>query len=129
MKHLKRSATPWVLATALFIPLYSLPATAAQTLTLQGKIVSVGESYGNLDTDIELSIITLGQRLSVSCKEHSVEAVFVTGYGDVASGEWLALENEDGMLQFAISFGDASETLNCGVGDAITVTVEAPVSF
>lgn len=125
------------LLLAVLLSFFTLPAGAAAAAdakvshSLDGHVVSVGESFGNLYTDINLTglEVNLGQPFTLTCNSHSVEAVLASDYSDVAKGEWLALEEEDGSLQFAISFGDAGKELGCGVGDAIALKIEAPASF
>lgn len=97
---------------------------AVEPTTLQGKVIAVGSEYGNLDTDIAIKLITLdfGESFSISCRTRSEKAVFAADYADVHSGEWLGLENGEGKLQLAISYGDAADVLNCSVDDAITIT-------
>jgi|GEM_PF-6539611 len=112
-------------ATALLLFLNVSVAGLGQTV-FEGRVISVGTSFGNLDTDIAVDEmnIELGDAFTASCAGKTVKAEFVSDYADVASGAWLGLENASGMLQLAISFGDASGTLGCTQGDVVTVSVD-----
>jgi S-adenosylmethionine hydrolase len=131
MKHYPSTTAAWLFAFMLALLVGSAHGADTKARTLQGKVVSVGEQFGNLNTDIQLTAweITMGQPLIVSCKGNHANAVFAGSYSDVAMGDWLVLANEDGTLQVAIHSGDADEQLGCAAGDSITVVIEAPFSF
>jgi S-adenosylmethionine hydrolase len=116
-----RLGMPLLTAAILLVPGW---AFSEQARTLTGKVVAVGTSFGNLDTDIPIGqlSIELGESFSARCTSKTVTAISSADYADVHSGEWLGIENEAGNLQLAISFGDASEGLGCTTGDNVTIT-------
>ncbi len=89
-------------------------------------MVRISEEFANINTDLsgaELNKhgITGGQRFSVKYKDRTIQALLGKDYGDVARGEWVALIEEDGNLQLAISFGNAATDIGCTVGDTLYV--------
>ena len=66
--------------------------------------------------------VAIGTRMVIEHKGARVDATFVETYGDVATGEWLGLL-EDDHLKIAISFGHACEIMDCAIGDRLTITV------
>ena len=91
---------------------------------LAARVVRVSEEYANINTDVsgaELNRWGIAHKESfiVKYKDHQVRALLGTGYSDVARGEWIALIEEDGMLQLAISFGNAATVIGCAVGDTL----------
>ena len=112
---------------ALLAALILVPATpsmaAEQKASAEGVVLSLGQHFGNLDTDIAIAElpIELGETFVINCNSRSVMAVLAADYADVHAGDWLGIENDQGQLQLAISFGDAAETLGCRVGDSVSV--------
>ena len=106
------------LCSAVF--LFTQAALAAE---FEGKVVSVGVDFGNLDTDIAVEPLKLriGQPFSFHCRDAKIDALYVEWYADVDAGEWLGLANDRGQLQLSVSYGDANSVSGCGMNDAVTV--------
>lgn len=88
------------------------------------KVVRISEEYANINTDVtapELKSWGIADKewFAVKFKEHAIRALLGSGYGDVAKGEWVALIEEDGKLQLAISYGNAATEIGCVVGDSL----------
>ncbi|MEJ2088987.1 MAG: SAM-dependent chlorinase/fluorinase [Gammaproteobacteria bacterium] len=100
-------------------------APASDARVIEGSIVGTGSGYGNLQTDIPASAMTLdqGEKFTFACKEGSFQATWVSWYSDVPEGEWLGLPGEEGRVQMAISFGDADVASGCGRGDPVRLTL------
>ena len=93
---------------------------------LPAKVVRISEEYANINTDlsgIELSKhgITDQKIFTVKYRDRTIRALLGTRYGDVARGGWVALIEEDGNLQLAISFGHAATEIGCAVGDTLYI--------
>jgi S-adenosylmethionine hydrolase len=91
---------------------------------LVAKVVRISEEYANINTDVSGAQlhrwgIARKESFIVKYKDHQVRALLGTGYGDVARGEWIALIEEDGLLQLAINFGNAATAIGCAVGDTL----------
>ena len=96
---------------------------------LEARVVRISEEYANINTDVgrtELGKLGIGDRsvFTVKYGDHTIRALLGKGYDDVAKGEWVALIEEDGKLQLAISFGNAATEIGCAVGD--TLYIERP---
>jgi S-adenosylmethionine hydrolase len=96
---------------------------------LAAKVVRISEEYANINTDVsavELRAwgVADNESFTVKYSNHTIRAVLGKGYSDVGRGEWIALIEEDGMLQLAISFGNAATEIGCAVGD--TLYIQAP---
>ena len=110
--------------TALLALMFAMHTVAAEpTTTVEGMVLSLGQHFGNLNTDIPITALPLelGESFTVSCNARTVQATLAADYADVHAGDWLGIENAQGHLQLAISFGDAAETLGCRVGDGVTI--------
>jgi S-adenosylmethionine hydrolase len=112
----------------LLLLLFAIPTVASEARVLEGNVVETGSAYGNLQTDIPASAITipLGGKLTFACKEASFPATWVSWYGDVADGEWLALAGEGDRVQVAVSFGDADAASGCSRGDRVRLILPPP---
>ena len=89
----------------------------------------ISEEYANINTDVgraELGKLGIADKsvFTVKYGDHTIRALLGKGYGDVARGEWVALIEEDGKLQLAVSFGNAATEIGCAVGD--TLYIEGP---
>jgi S-adenosylmethionine hydrolase len=96
---------------------------------LAAKVVRISEEYANINTDVsgaELRAwgVADNESFALKYKSHTIKALLGKGYSDVARGEWIALIEDDGMLQLAISFGNAATQIGCAVGD--TLFIQAP---
>ena len=91
---------------------------------LAAKVVRISEEYTNINMDVgraELSRLGIGDKdvFVVKFGDHTIRVLLGGGYGDVAKGEWVALIEEDGKLQLAISYGNAATEIGCAVGDTL----------
>ena len=93
---------------------------------LEARVVRISEEYANINTDVgraelgELGIVDKSV-FTVKYGDHTIRALLGKGYGDVARGGWVALIEEDGKLQLAISFGNAATEIGCAVGDTLYI--------
>ena len=93
---------------------------------LAAKVVRISEEYANINTDVgraELSRLGIADKemFAVKYGDHTIRALLGRGYSDVARGEWVALIEEDGKLQLAISYGNAATEIGCVVGDVLYI--------
>ena len=89
-------------------------------------VVSISEEYANINTDLsedQLAAygITHGSNLVAHYNEQTIQALLGRDYSDVPRGAWIALIEEDGTLQLAISFGNAATQLGCAAGDTLYI--------
>ncbi len=97
---------------------------------LAATVVRISEEYANINTDVSGKTLRnwgIGgdrEQFTVKYNDHTIRVLLGQGYSDVARGEWVALIEEDGMLQLAISFGNAATEIGCAVGD--TLYIQAP---
>ena len=91
--------------------------------TFTARVLRVGDSYGNLDTDLAAEALGLpyGAAFRLECGDRSFEATWTVWYSEVPPGDWLGLANEDGNVQLAINGDDADAVCGCGVGDVLTI--------
>ena len=99
----------------------------AEELVLTASVTGVDHEYANVRTSVSAMEwnqlgVAIGTRMVIEHKGARVDATFVETYGDVATGEWLGLL-EDDHLKIAISFGHACEIMDCTIGDPLTITV------
>ena len=99
----------------------------AEELVLTASVIGVDHEYANVRTSVSAMEwnqlgVAIGTRMVIEHKGVRVDATFVETYGDVATGEWLGLL-EDDHLKIAISFGHACEIMDCAIGDRLTITV------
>jgi S-adenosylmethionine hydrolase len=93
---------------------------------LMAKVVRISEEYANINTDlngVELGKygITDQKIFTVKYGERTIRALLGKDYSDVAKGDWVALIEEDGNLQLAISFGHAATDIGCSIGDTLYI--------
>mgnify|MGYP003971647305 FL=1 len=93
---------------------------------LMAKVVRISEEYANINTNlsgVELSKygITDQKTFTVKYGGRTIRAFLGKDYSDVPKGNWVALIEEDGNLQLAISFGHAATDIGCIVGDALYI--------
>lgn len=112
----------------LLIASAATAAPAPEARVIEGSIIGTGSGYGNLQTDIPASAMTLDQggKFTFACKDGSFQATWVSWYSDVPEGEWLGLPGEGDRVQIAISFGDADVASGCGRGDPVRLTLPTP---
>ena len=93
---------------------------------IPAAVVSISEEYANINTDLsedQLAAygITHGSNLVAHYNEQTIQALLGRDYSDVPRGAWIALIEEDGTLQLAISFGNAATQLGCAAGDTLYI--------
>ncbi len=89
-------------------------------------VVSISEEYANINTDRNESQLAAygikrGTNFTAHFNQQTIEAFLGKDYSDVPQGAWIALIEEDGTLQLAISFGNAATELGCAVGDTLYI--------
>ena len=93
---------------------------------IPATVVSISEEYANVNTDLnenQLAAygITHGSNLVAHYNEQTIQALLSRDYSDVPRGAWIALIEDDGKLQLAISFGNAATQLGCAAGDTLYI--------
>ena len=101
-------------------------AAAEPIAYLAAKVVRISEEYANINTDlsgVELSKHGIEDQkiFTVKYRDRTIRALLGKSYGDVARGDWVALIEEDGNLQLALSFGHAATEIGCAVGDTLYI--------
>ena len=99
----------------------------AEELVLTASVIGVDHEYANVRTSVSAMEwnqlgVAMGTRMVIEHKGARVDATFVETYGDVATGEWLGLL-EDDHLKIAISFGHACDIMGCAIGDRLSILV------
>ena len=89
-------------------------------------VVSISEEYANINTNISQAIlanngITNQSVFTAHFRGKTLRALLGKDYTDVPRGDWIALIEEGGYLQLAISFGNAATILGCAVGDTLYI--------
>lgn len=93
---------------------------------ITGGVVHV-DRYGNLITNIpsqlmERANISLNEELNITVGNRNLSAKFVSTYGDVPPGNWLALIDSSGSLEVAVNMKNAAQTIGAHAGDAVKVS-------
>lgn len=101
-----------------------------QPVWFPAKVVRISEEYANINTDLtmpdlEKHGITAGSRFNVKFKDRTMQALLGKTYSDVPRKDWVALIEEDGKLQLAISFGHAATDIGCKKGDTLHIESKA----
>ena len=100
--------------------------TTSQPDWFPATVTRISEEYANINTnltlpDLEKHGISHGSRFNVKFKEHTLQALLGKTYSDVPRKDWVALIEEDGKLQIAISFGHAATDIGCKKGDTLLI--------
>lgn len=101
-----------------------LPSFTQSPAELQGVVVSA-DHFGNISTSIPSTALgEIGQPedLKVCIANISINGINRT-YGDVETGEFVALVNSRGFLEIGINCGNAQTTLHTKAGQEITVVI------
>lgn len=98
----------------------------SRDLPLTAVIVRISEEYANINTDLSAERlaaagITQKTMFTATIKGRQITVLLGSSYADVPRGDWIALIEEDGNMQLAISFGHAATELGCSVGDTLFV--------
>ena len=97
-----------------------------QTRPIPAIVVSLSEEYANINTNISEEMlrghgIVSGKTFAAHYRDQTVQALLGKDYSDVDRGDWIALIEEDGNLQLAISFGHAATEWGCSPGDTLFI--------
>ena len=121
--HLAAGEPPERLGTP--IPLESLALLPDLTPTLhanavEGRVIAV-DRFGNLITNIAAGLLSaLGSLEALEVRLGALRLVGVqSAYGAVPAGEPLALINSAGLLEIAVTNGNAAQSFQAGVGAAV----------
>jgi S-adenosylmethionine hydrolase len=100
--------------------------TTPQPTWFPAKVVRISEEYANINTnltlpDLEKHGITHGSRFNLRFKDRTMQTLLGKTYSDVPKKDWVALIEEDGTLQIAISFGHAATDIGCKKGDTLHI--------
>lgn len=93
-----------------------LPQPAIEGETVQGEVTQV-DAFGNLITNISAAV--LGYRRCIRVGINS-PVRWVRTYADAEPGTVVALIGSSGKLEIAVVCGSASQSLQTGVGAAVT---------
>lgn len=93
---------------------------------IPATVVMIEEEYANIDlnltgTQLADHGIVHGSTFNVKYKDHQMTAFLGKDYADVEKGRWIALIEQEGNLQLAISFGHAATAIACKPGDTIMI--------
>ena len=117
----------------VLLPFLTLTLLSCSTLSRTPKqewfpaqVTRISEEYANINTDITLPQleshgITHGTTFNVKFKTRTMKAFLGKTYSDVPKKDWVALIEEDGKLQIAISFGHAATDIGCKAGDTLYI--------
>lgn len=110
--------------------LVQLPLTQPEVngSEITGSVVHV-DHYGNLITNIPRKLATgagfvPGLPLRINLGNQSLNATFATTYGDVATGQWLALISSDGAVEVARNLENAAKTIGASAGENVTLSLK-----
>ena len=116
-----------ILGAALLVACAHLAPDPNETASLLvANVTRISEEYANINTDLSGKMlarrgIVLDRTFELRHKDRTLRARLSTDYG-----EWVALIEDDGNLQIAISFGHAATELGCVTGDTLYITPLAP---
>ena len=121
-----------ILCAALLLSCAHLAPNPSDTASLLvANVTRISEEYANINTDLSGKAlarrgIVLNRTFELRHNDRTLRARLSTDYGDVERGEWIALIEDDGYLQIAISFGHAATELGCVAGDTLYITPLGP---
>jgi len=100
--------------------------TTPKAVWFPAKVVRISQEYANINTnltlpDLEKHGITHGSRFNIRFKDHTMQTLLGKTYSDVPKKDWVALIEEDGTLQIAVSFGHAATDIGCKKGDILQI--------
>jgi S-adenosylmethionine hydrolase len=99
------------------------PAVLKTETSVQGEIVYI-DRFGNLSTNIRADDLTdlSGSQLRITIHDFFIPGLS-THYAAVEQGKYVALFNSWGLLEIAISKGNAGECSGAIIGDKVQVTM------
>ena len=132
---LQKTTDPWLIVLLLTVTVSCSPPSqstspnhhpAERHPLFPALVVSISEEYANINTDMSkkklASIgIEAGSRFTAHFEDQKIKALLGKDYSDVSRGDWIALIEEDGTLQLAISFGNAATKIGCAAGDTLYI--------
>lgn len=94
---------------------------------ISGTIVHI-DSYGNLLTNIPGKLageagIHTGDPLGISLANKDYNATYAITYSDVDNGEWLAMNDPEGLIEVARNMENAAATANVSSGETISLSL------
>lgn len=109
------------------------------SVEVKGKVLAVNRRFGNLTTsfttaDMDRLGIGLGDVFTLLVSGRAFQVRYVTGFGEVKNGEWLALAIRNGLgesqfeenLTLAQNGADAAATSGADVGTAVVARGPGP---
>ncbi len=126
--HLARGGTLEVLGQQVeSVNARAMPKPVLEPNQIRGTVLYV-DSYGNIISSITRKMfdeVGAGRNFSVSFRKPGFDIRELSeSYSDVAMAERLALFGASGLLEIAISYGNASKLLGMEVNDMISVNFE-----
>ena len=135
---LQKTIDPWLIVLLLTLTASCSPPSQSTSTNhhpaekhplVPTLVVSISEEYANINTDMsEKKLVSIGieagSRFTAHFENQKIKALLGKDYSDVSRGDWIALIEEDGTLQLAISFGNAATKIGCAAGD--TLYIESP---
>jgi S-adenosylmethionine hydrolase len=127
-----KSTTARLILTATLLS--TLLSCTTKPIWFPVVVVRISKEYANINTNItepQLAAhgIRHGTKFNVRFKDRTMEAFLGNKYSDVAKGDWVALIEEDGKLQIAISYGHAATDIACAEGDTLYIESRTQVSL
>jgi S-adenosyl-L-methionine hydrolase (adenosine-forming) len=94
---------------------------------ITGTIIHI-DGYGNLLSNIPGNLASeagmdAGSPLKITLGNRSYSATFAITYSDVARGEWLAINNSEGLLQAARNMENAASTASASAGEPVSFSL------
>ena len=137
---LQKTTDPWLIVLLLTLTVSCSPPAQSTSTNhhpaekhplVPALVVSISEEYANINTDMSekklASIgIEAGSRFTAHFEDQKIKVLLGKDYSDVSRGDWIALIEEGGTLQLAISFGNAATKIGCAAGD--TLYIEPPTA-
>jgi len=113
------------------VPLANHPAVEISDGAAHGRVQEVTDDYGNIFTnytaeDLARVGVNPGDEFQLEARGRSWRVRYGTNYTDVPRGEWVAFLRAEGVMLFAICYGNASATSGVHAGDVLVVRPAAP---
>ena len=92
---------------------------------ITGRVIHI-DRFGNIQTSITSGNISIYQPSSfagIFIRSNKINAISST-YSDTEEGELLAVIDSAGHLEIAMNRGNASEKIECKIGDPVTIVMD-----
>jgi len=127
--HLARGGTLEVLGQEVeSVNAKAMPKPVLEPNQIRGSVLYI-DSYGNVISNISRKMfddIGAGRRFSISFRKPGFDISDLSeSYSDVIVAERLALFGSNGLLEIAISYGDASKLMGMEVNDMVSIIFES----